>query len=170
MLWQGSSDQVQEPFVPDGYELRTYRNSDEDAVIKLLSSDGESMGQREWQRYRDILLPNGLFVVEDTTGGLVATAGAVHNPNPGRYYFPFGGELGYLIVLQSQRRRGLGKAVCQSVVRRMMSAGYESIRVCVQEHRIAAIRTYLSVGFVPFLHSAEVEQRWQRLREWLAKD
>jgi mycothiol synthase len=151
-----------------GYELRTYRSGEEQNIIDLLTSDGEAMGPREWEQYRDMLLPNGLFLVEErATKGLVASAGAVYNPNPRRYYFPFGGELGYLIVAQAHRQKGLGAVLCRAAVQRMLSAGYESIRVCVQEHRLPAIRTYLRLGFEPFLHSLEVEQRWCLVYEQL---
>jgi mycothiol synthase len=132
--------------------------------MKLQSIDGEPMSEQEWCDYRDSLLPKGLFLIEHITSAcVVATAGAVHNPRPGRYYFPFGGELGYLMVKPEHRRRGLGGAVCAAVVRRFLSAGYESIRVCVQEHRLTAIRTYLRLGFEPFLHSQEVEKRWRQV-------
>jgi mycothiol synthase len=67
------------------------------------------------------------------------------------------------VVMPEHRGRGLGSAVCAAVVRRFLSAGYDSIRVCVQEHRLPAIRTYLRLGFEPFLHSPEVEKRWQQV-------
>ena len=167
MLWPSRLDTVQVPGLPSNYKLRTYRDSDDRALFELLESDGEAMDHRAWQEYRDTLLPNGLFVIEDDVGSLVATAGAVHNPNPGRYYFPFGGELGYLIVTQAHRRRGLGRTVCLAVVQRLLSAGYNSIRLCVQEHREPAIRNYLSIGFEPFLHSPETVERWKRICEQL---
>lgn len=163
MLWPSRLDVAPVPCPPANYQLRTYRDSDDRALLELLESDGEAMDQSAWQEYRNMLLPNGLFVIEDSERCLVATAGAVHNPNPGRYYFPFGGELGYLIVAHAHRRRGLGRAVCLAVVRRLLSAGYNSIRLCVQEHRRPAIRNYLSIGFEPFLHSRETEERWKRI-------
>ena len=163
MLWSNESE-VRKAVVIGAYTLRPYVSSDEQSLRELLEIDGEAMGETEWQAYRDSLLPNGLFVVEhEIKERLVATAGAAHNPNPGRCFFPFGGELGYLIVDPGHRQRGLGTAVCSAVVQRFISAGYGSIRVCVQEHRIPAIRTYLRVGFVPFLHSEEVSRRWQQV-------
>ena len=98
MLWPYAKKGVPESTVRADYILRTYQTGDDENVVDLLMSDGESMSNQNWQQYRDSLLPNGVFVVEDRSGRLVATAGAVHNPNPGRYYFPFDGELGYLIV------------------------------------------------------------------------
>ena len=170
MLWRGDMRDVSESRVAAGYTLRTYRDDDNQNLLELLGSDGETMDQSAWQQYRDMLLPNGLFLVQDRFNSLVATAGAVHNPNPGRHYFPFGGELGYLIVAQTHRQCGLGRAVCLAVVRRLLSAGYDSIRVCVQEHREPAIRTYLNIEFEPFLHSPEIEERWKRICEQLQID
>ena len=164
LLWPRHRKDIPEPHVPSGYALRVYRDSDDQQILDLLTSDGEPMSDTAWQDYRDMVLPDGLLLIEDLERArLVATAGAVHNPNPGRYRFPFGGELAYLIVRPEHRRLGLGTAVCAAVVRRLRAAGYESIRVCVQEHRLPAIRTYLGLGFEPFLHSNEVEQRWEQV-------
>jgi len=153
----------------EGYTLRPSTEEDHD-VCTLLLVDGESMSQPEWQNYKDKILPDGLFViVHDQSNELVATAGAVHNPNPGRYYFPFGGELGYLIVHPEHRGKGLGKAICSSVVQRFLAAGYESVRVAVKGWRLPAIKTYLKVGFVPFLHDPSVLLRWKRICEKLER-
>ena len=162
MLWPRFRRDVSEPRLPAGYAIRVYRDTDDAQLLELLRSEGEAMSETDWRAYRDMLLPNGLFLIEHHSGPrLVATAGAIHNPKPGRYYFPFGGELGYLVVKVEHRGLGLGTTVCVAVVRRLISAGYESVRVCVQEHRLPAIRTYLRLGFEPFLHSKESEQRWR---------
>jgi len=167
LVWPASNVLLTQTPVAEGYLLRTYRDDDTQNFLELITSDGESMNDAAWNWYRDNLLPDGLFVVESPIARLVATAGAVHNPNPGRYYFPFGGELGYLIVDQAHRGRALGKAVSIAVVRRFQQAGYKNIRVCVQEHRLPAIRTYLGVGFEPLLHSKEMEERWKLVCEKL---
>jgi len=149
---------------PLGYNVRTYIETDDSDLIELLSIDGGIMTDEKWRDYKDKILPEGLFLIHHTdTNRLVATAGAVHNPNPGRYYFPFGGELGYLIVHPEHRKRGLGQIVSSLVVQRFLSAGYKSIRVGVQGFRLAAIKTYLKVGFVPFLHHKDLYLRWERI-------
>jgi mycothiol synthase len=154
--------------VPGGYAVRTYTDGDESAFQALLASEDWAMSDRQWQEYRDRLLPNGLFLIVHTgSNTLVASAGAVHNPNPGRYYFPFGGELGDLIVHPGHRGRGLGHTAAALVVRRLLAAGYESIRVGVQGFRLPAIKTYLKLGFVPFLHHDDLLGRWQRICEQL---
>lgn len=163
MLWQGSG-LPELPQLSLGYTVRTYSETDYSNLLDLLSIDGGSMSNEELKNYRDKILPKGLFLISHTDE-LVATAGAVHNPNPGRYYFPFGGELGYLMVHPDHRRKGLGEIVSSLVVKRFLSAGYESIRVGVQGFRLPAIRTYLKVGFVPFVYNEDLTTRWRRIYE-----
>jgi len=162
MLWPNAKRDVIARSPKTGYRLRVYRSVDDAQLIELNRSDGESMTDAQWQDYLDRVLPNGLFVGEQVaTGEIVATAGAMHNPNPGRYYLPFGGALGYLIVAREHRGQGLGGAVTAAVVGRLLAAGYRSIRVCVKEHRLPAIHTYMAVGFEPFLHAPDIAARWQ---------
>jgi mycothiol synthase len=165
MLWPAS--RFPNPLhlsAPPGYDVRTYRQGDDADLLELLSIDGERMTNEQWKEYKDKILPNGLYLVYQTaTNRLVATAGALHNPNPGRYYFPFGSELGYLIVHTEHRGQGLGRFVSALVVDRLLSAGYESIRVGVQGFRLPAIKIYLQGGFAPFLHHEDLYLRWERI-------
>lgn len=169
LLWPGCL--LSEPpraDIPEGYISRSYVDGDDVALHRLLESEGWNLTEKEWQDYKDRILPNGLFLIFHTdTNGLVATAGAVHNPNPGRYYFPFGGELGYLLVHPEHRRKRLGSTVSARVVQRFISAGYENIRVCVQGFRLAASKTYLRLGFVPLLDAEDRYLRWQKICEQL---
>jgi mycothiol synthase len=165
MLWPGSR-LAQPPLVelPAAYIMRTYTADDDPALINLLSIGEAALTEKQWQDYKDRLLPNGLFlIVHRESQAVVATAGAGHNPNPGRYYFPFGGELGYLAVHPSHRGQGLGRIISARVVKRLLAAGYASIRVGVQGFRLPAIKTYLKVGFVPFLHHEDLCPRWERI-------
>src|SRR5215510_11701303 len=99
LLWPTPASLITPPKLPGDYALRVYRDRDEHEMLDLQGSDGEPMSEAEWRQYRDLLLPAGLFLIEHLPDRrLVGTAGAVHNPNPGRYYFPSGGELAYLVV------------------------------------------------------------------------
>lgn len=169
LLWPGYL--LSEPphaEIPVEYASRPYIEGDEITLRHLLESEGWGVTDQEWQDYKNRILPNGLFLISHADADvLVATAGAAHNPNPGRYYFPFGGELGYLIVHPEHRGKRLGAVVSAMVVQRFISAGYESVRVCVQGFRLAAIKTYLRLGFVPFLHGEDIYLRWQKICERL---
>ena len=149
-----------------GYRSRNYAAGDDGALRRLLGQENWVATDEAWRDYKDRILPNGLFLILHAgTGTPVATPGAVHNPNPGRYYFPFGGELGNLIVHPEHRGKQLGRLASALVVGRFILAGYESIRVSVQGFRLAAVKTYLRLGFVPFLHAEDVRLRWGRICE-----
>ena len=93
--------------IPAGYVSRPSATGDDAALRRLLKQESWVAADEDWRDYKDRVLPKGLFLIlHADTNVLAATAGAVHNPNPGRYYFPFGGELGDLIVHPEHRGRG----------------------------------------------------------------
>lgn len=161
MLWQAdrADDLVAKP--PAGYVIEP---SAPDAAARALVEAEGRLAPAAWEDFVDHILPAGLFVVRDlATGRGIGTASALHNPRGGRYYFPFGGELGYLWVTEAHRARGLGASLVSAAVARIWNAGYPTIRVGVQGWRLPAIRCYLRVGFVPLLHAPELAARWQRI-------
>jgi mycothiol synthase len=172
MLWSASTEigAGNAGLTPE-YSLTTYKHSDAARIRELLESEWETIDDTGWQDYLDQILPDGLFIISHKASGqAIATAGACHNPNPGRHYFPFGGELGYLMVHPLHRGRELGKIVSTMVVKRFLSAGYSNIRVGVQGFRLPAIRTYLAVGFVPFIYDDQLRARWERIFDALGKE
>jgi GNAT superfamily N-acetyltransferase len=128
------------------------------------TEDGWSMSEDQWSDYYDRLLPSGLFLAfHAPSRTVIGTAGAVHNPRGGRYYFPFGGELANLLVHPAHRSHGLGRALCLHIVQRFLTAGYTSIRLGVQGWRLPAVKTYFTTGFVPFLYQPDLAERWERV-------
>lgn len=167
MLWSHSA--IAAPFstsIPNNYDLRPYQEGDRRLLASLFAEEGWNVDDAEWREYLDRVLPNGLFILWHTASSqLVGTAGAIHNPRGGRYYFPFGGALGYLVVHPEHRGCGLGKVLSALVVQRLLAAEYRNIWVGVQGFRLPAIKTYLKLGFVPFLHQGGLAERWQRICE-----
>jgi mycothiol synthase len=114
------------------------------------------------RKYLAGVLPNSLFfAIDRTSGEAVATAGAVHNTRDGM--FPFGGELGWVATIPTHQARGLGRAVSAAATRRLIDAGYESIRVGTQDHRLSAIKLYLKLGYVPYPYQGDMADRWKQI-------
>jgi mycothiol synthase len=150
-----------EVVIPPGYAVRSCHEPDLPALRMLIDSD-EPIHDRAWEEFRDRILPGGAFlIVQAESGQAVATASALHNPRASRYYFPFGGEIGYVTVDAAHRRQGLGRAVVALAVGRLIAAGYRHIFVGVQGWRLPAVRCYLGLGFVPFLHDDALLPRWK---------
>ncbi|MGQ9632492.1 MAG: GNAT family N-acetyltransferase [bacterium] len=155
--------------LPEGYTLRTYREGDAGEYIKLMRAAGfASWNESNLEDVLKKCLPGGLFfVVHNGTGAIVATSVAVHNPIEDH---PFGGELGWVAADPAHRGRGLGYVVCAAVTKRFLDAGYKDIYLRTDDFRLPAIKTYLKLGWVPFLYAPDMEGRWRAVCEKLGID
>jgi mycothiol synthase len=149
-----------EQVLPDGYQLRTYRDEDEAGYLAVMHAAGFTFFDQEVvQRWLDKVLPDGFFlVVYRSTGQIVATAMATHNPSP---LHPFGGELGWVAGSPDHAGKKLGRVVCAAATARFLRAGYRRIYLKTDDWRLPAIVTYLRLGYVPFLHAPDMAERWQ---------
>lgn len=151
--------------LPADYSLRTYRQDDRDALLRLLRQHWE-IDDARFQSYIDRVVPQGLFLVETReSGDLVGTAGAIHNPEASRHYFPFGGEIAYLYVDDAHRRRGVGRALSAAATRRLVDAGYTSIRAGTTNP--AAVLLFLDLAFRPFSRSSDAVGAWRSIYDQL---
>ena len=152
--------------LPDGYALRTHQRVDE-AMWRTIQNSAEPVLpgvdiDEQLKSYLSLLLPKGLFfAIHLASGAPVATAGALHNTRDGM--FPFGGELGWVATIPAHQSKGLGSAVSAAATRRLIGAGYESIRVGTQDHRLPAIKVYLRLGYVPYLYDTDMAERWRQI-------
>ena len=147
---------------PAGYALRTYTASDEGGHVALMRAAGFA----DWdvEKTRAALpqcISGGFFVItHEATGALVATAVAIRNPMEGH---PSGGELGWVAGDPEHVGKGLGRAVCAAATRRFLETGYSDIFLRTDDHRLAAIKTYLKLGYVPLLFAPDMRERWQEV-------
>ncbi|MEM7134481.1 MAG: GNAT family N-acetyltransferase [Chloroflexota bacterium] len=146
--------------VPDGYILRTYQPGDEPGFYRVMDLAGFTNWDDETLRpWLSKILPDGWFlVVHEETRKIVATAMTNHNPSD---LHPFAGELGWVAGHPEHKGKGLGMAVCGSVVSRLLQGGYEHIYLNTDDWRLPAITVYLRLGWVPFLYAPDMEGRWK---------
>jgi len=167
MVWQGSlSDEVSELAVPEGYEIRAFENGDEEGHIAVMRGAGfVGWNEKQLKNWQDMALPDGIFVaVHKETGEIVATAMASHRSTD---LHPSGGELGWVAASPRHAGRCLGRTVCAAALIRAFRAGHTTMYLLTDDHRLAAVKTYLKLGFVPFLFAADMEKRWILLHESL---
>lgn len=142
--------------VHPGYTLRQYRPDDREAYFKLLASAGMLPCRLEY--WEDHLLPNGFFVIEhNESGALVATCMASHHPAPRH---PRAGNLGWLAADPAHKGHQLGQAVTAAVTARLIVGGYRRIYLETHDFRLAAIKIYLKMGWVPLLYQEDMHDRW----------
>jgi GNAT superfamily N-acetyltransferase len=167
MIWP--KDRLNHPptwTMPEGYSLRTFRTGDEEAYISLMKLAGFSYwGPDHLKNVLKTALPEGVFfIVHDATQKIVATTVATHNPTP---LHPFGGELGWVAGDPEHKGKGLGYITCAAVTKRYLDAGYSDIYLLTDDFRLPALKTYLKLGWIPYLHLPEMQGRWEKICEQL---
>jgi predicted dehydrogenase/GNAT superfamily N-acetyltransferase len=161
MIWpERLLDSRPEVIVPAGYRLRQYRPEDKEAYLTLMHRAGFVKWDEETlDRMLSMILPEGFLLIEHApSGAVVATAMATHRPSS-RY--PFGGELSWVAGDPDHAGKALGLAVSAAVVRRFLDAGYRCIYLQTDDFRLAAVKTYLRLGFEPLRDDSEMNRRWE---------
>ena len=151
-----STSLVCTPDVPEGYELRQYRASDEDAYKDLfnLGFTGDALEHTLAQALGD-----GFFVIQHTSSGhLVASCVAERGNWDGGHER---GILGWLIGDPSHAGLGLGTIVAAEVTDRLAEEGYSDPGLSTDDFRLAAIGIYLKLGWRPYLYLEDMERRWR---------
>jgi mycothiol synthase len=167
MIWPGRAVRIPEQAISNGYAIRPLQDGDESGHVRVMHKAGfTSWTEAQLDTWRrTIALPHGIFVaVHEGSGAIVATAQAAHRPTD---LHPSGGELGWVAADPAHAGKELGMAVCIAALRRFLDAGYDTIYLLTDDHRLAAIRTYLKMGLVPFLCATDMEQRWKAVVEKL---
>jgi len=146
--------------LPAGYNLRTFQAGDEAQFYRLMELAGwpgwDAEQLRPWQEagFEDCWF----FAVETVSGKIVASAMGVHDPTDPN---PEGSELGWVAGDPDHAGRGLGRAVCAAVTRRLIELGRRDIYLNTDDWRLPALKTYFKLGYVPLLFLPEMAERWQ---------
>ena len=110
-------------------------------------------------------LPDGwLMAVHTASDTIVATAMALHDCAE---FGVEGGELGWVAADPAYIGKGLGTTVSAAVTTRLLAAGYRHIHLYTDDWRLAALKTYLKLGYVPFLYEPGMEERWRTICDQL---
>lgn len=139
--------------VPAGYQLRPFQPGDERAWGAIMEvEDGVGRGWTEEKVHRQLLdqpqfEPAGLFfaTADSEDGRPVASACAWRRAAEERTL----GNLHMVSSLPAHRGRGLGRLVCLAVLHYMHVRGFSLADLSTDDARLAAIKTYLALGFVP---------------------
>jgi mycothiol synthase len=148
--------------LPPGYRLRPYRPGDEPYFFKVMELAGwpgwDVDKLRPWQ---ERILPQGwVMAVHEKSLEIVATGMAFRD----RCEFGCqGGEIGWIAADPAHRGKGLGFAISAAATRRLMQEGYRHIHLYTEDWRLAALKTYLKLGYIPFLYAPDMVERWRAI-------
>lgn len=153
LVWPGKAP-APRPQVPEGYSL--HAGADPAAFATVQASIGFAATPETWASLD--LVPDGMVVAQGPEGA-VAVACALQSVSPWI-------ELAWVAVDPAHRGRGLGKAVCASLVAGLLASGRNRIVGSTQDARIHALRIYLDLGFEPVQRPDKVERWAAVLAQW----
>lgn len=134
--------------------------ADATALARLLSASFDEPWDVE-RVHRDLLdepTVTAVFVVRDHDR-IVATASA--RTLPDRY--PDAGYLHWVAADPAVRGRGVGQAAVVTVLHRFAEEGLQASVLETDDHRLAAIKLYLRLGYVPQYPEPDHEGRWSAI-------
>ncbi len=143
---------------PAGFHIRSFEPGDEKDWENIIGSSFETPRTIKTVMADDPgFEPKRIFfaVCDDVP---VATAAAWYHPLWGQEY----GYLFFVAVTPEYRGRYLGYAVSLAALHRFVEEHREQAVLETDDHRIAAIKTYLRLGFHPHL-TEETRLRWQSI-------
>jgi len=151
---------------PTGYRLRPGGSPDQPGLFTLMARAAWPGGdRRRLEISLSRVVPGSWHVAESTQGGpIVASALGLDDPTP---WHPNGAELGWVAADPDHRGRGLGLAVCAATTARLLEAGYPNVHLYTDDWRLAAIKTYLKLGYLPLIFAREVLARWRAVCDGL---
>ena len=150
--------------LPAGYGLRHFRPGDEPGWEQVME---QSFGERTppWS-FAEVMARDAacapervLFITHD--GVPVATASAWYRPE-------WGTQTGYVHYVGASPEHGgkkLGYWISLAVMHRMVFEGRTRAVLQTDDFRVAAIKTYLRLGFLPWLVEEDQRQRWRAIIE-----
>lgn len=141
-----------------GFRILFYRSGLEYEWLELLNTSGEFRHLDLDLLERDILscLVPGSAVFVTFEDKIIGCSAAVHLKD----YEPYA-VLAYPVVLSEYRKHGLGSALIVETMNACHRAGYPGVILHTQAPRMAAIKTYLGLGFKP-----DVEKDWDAREQW----
>jgi Acetyltransferases len=147
---------------PAGYSLRTYRPGDEAGFYRLMAGAGwPGWDDQRLAPWKARMLPKCWFlVVHNASQEIVASAMGIQDHSD---LHPFGGELGWVACDPAHQGQKLGTVVCSAVTARLLEIGYDDIHLYTEDWRLAALKTYLRLGYQPMLLDQSYYQRWQQI-------
>ena len=153
--------------LPDGYEIRTYREGDDAAWAEIVNrSLGDGWNAERCRR--DLtgcpqFRPDGLFFATwegKPIGTTCAWTGSIDETQVGQVHM--------VGIVPEHRGKRLGYALCLSVLRFFKENRFQHARLSTDDFRLPAIKTYLNLGFEPHYADDDHKSRWDAIHAKLA--
>jgi len=122
--------------------IRSFRTSDEDAVIALWRECGLTRAWNDPRKdiTRKLTVQPELFLVGELDGKVIATLMAGYEGHRG--------WVNYLAVAPQHRRKGFGRVLMQEAEERLLALGCPKVNIQVRDSNADALGFYRGIGYV----------------------
>ncbi|MCL5283427.1 MAG: GNAT family N-acetyltransferase [Armatimonadetes bacterium] len=153
------------PPVSAPYPVRQCQTDDAELLASLLDSAFEEHWTPKMACDRLLQADDveSVFIMIDSPQP-IATASCRLMPE----VFPDSGYVHWVAVTPAFQGRGLGRAITLQALHRFYELGCQDAVLETQDHRLAAIRTYLKLGFIPEMRDETHPERWDKILQELA--
>lgn len=150
-----------------GLDIREYSDGLQDACISLLNSVGSLDYWDSKRFYKDILSTvdspeRDIFPVFQKDSVIALTV--LHRPGPRNSLH----EVGHVAVRPGFRGGKIASRLLLHILKEARERRIGQIFLETDSFRLAAIKTYLSVGFAPYIKSDNERKRWQKAMKEIA--
>ena len=169
MIFDAEKTPLPELTVAEGFRLRTVADSELARYNELrVSVEFKAWNEDQLRAFRSKVLPEGIFLIEEiATGRFAASATAETTDMPDH---PELGVLGWVMTHPDLRGHHLGRSVSVAAMHRLREAHYLLFSLKTDDFRLAAVKTYLDLGWKPWLYQEDMENRWRALAEIFKRD
>lgn len=145
--------------IPHGYSVRTFRDGDEEIWENImLESFGKYESFEEEMRIEKAFAPERIFFLCHK-GEIVGSSAAMYRPEWGSNR----GYLHFVAVIPRYSGKGLGLQISLRALLKMKEEGRAGAVLETEDFRLAAIKTYLKLGFEPLLLYPNQRKRWNQV-------
>ena len=169
MVFDATSTCLPELRIPAGFRLRCI----EDAEVARYSALRVSVGFTAWNlqqllSFRNKVLPEGLLLIEEEASGLFAASATAETTDIAALSEL--GVIGWVMTHPDFQGRHLGRAVSVAAMHRLYEEGYRTFSLLTDDFRIPALKTYLALGWKPWLYEQDMEERWRKIATGFGRD
>ena len=147
--------------IPNGYRVRKFRYKDTEAWLDicrhgLFPIDADiSYAKAEFAKF-PFCKEDDILLAEDETARPIATACGMLLPSGEGY-------LHWICAKPEARGTGLAAALVLKAAKILYDRGASAVFLTTDDHRSAAIKTYLKIGLCPVKDDADARARWQTI-------
>ena len=169
MIFNAENTPLPELTVAEGFRLRTVADSELARYNELRASVKFNVWEPEQLRnFRSKVLPDSIFLIEEAASGRFAASATAETTDMQDH--PELGVLGWVMTHPDFCGHHLGRSASIAAMHRLYKAGYRAFSLLTDDFRLAAVKTYLDLGWKPWLYLDDMEGRWRALAEKFNRD